>query len=91
MGSLIGFIFLWLIVAVPIGWAFAYVESRVNKAPMRLKSAILLSVFLGFIGWIILAMRSGLTYAGKQRENQQVTADAARLLIKEREEREQQL
>ena len=90
MGSLIGIFLLWCLVAVPFGYLFAYVEGRVNQAPHRTRSAILLSVLLGPIGWNILAMRSGLTYAGTQKQNSDVTAEAARAVLRQQAEQQDQ-
>jgi apolipoprotein N-acyltransferase len=90
MGSLLGVFIVRCLFAVPAGWLFAYVEGRVNQAPRRTLSAILFSVFLGPIGWIIVGMRSGLTYAGTQRKNQEVTAQAARLVIQQQQDRDRQ-
>lgn len=86
MGSLVAIFFVWCIFAAPLGWLFAYIEGRVNQAPRKTLSAVLFSVLLGPIGWIILAMRSGLAYASTQRANQNVTAEAARLVIKQHQE-----
>jgi hydrogenase maturation factor len=76
MGFVI-FVFLWVLFASAAGAGFAYVEGRVNDNPPRYKSAILLSVLLGIIGWIILAMRSGMTYSSGVRADVRAAARAA--------------
>jgi hypothetical protein len=65
MSGLILIFAIWCCFAIPIGWGMAKIEQKVNNLPEpRTKSAILFSVFLGPIGWIILAMRSGMKFAG---------------------------
>jgi hypothetical protein len=76
MGFVI-FVFLWVLFASAAGAGFAYVEGRVNANPPRYKSAILLSVLLGVIGWIILVMRSGITYSSGLRADTRRAAQAA--------------
>lgn len=67
-GILIVFI-IWAVIAAAIGYAFAKIEQKVNGLPEpRTTSALLFSILLGPIGWIILAARSGLTYASLLRE-----------------------
>jgi hypothetical protein len=73
MSGLIIVFLIWCVIAVPVGFAFAKMEQKVNNLPeARTKSAILLSVFLGPIGWIILAARSGMRFAaGTHRRSAQ--------------------
>jgi hypothetical protein len=69
MGSIVVIFIIWALFASAVAYAFAYIEQRVNGLPRkRLKSALLLSILLGPLGWIILGMRSGLTYASAIRE-----------------------
>jgi hypothetical protein len=79
MSGLVIIFLIWCVIAVPIGFAFAKMEQKVNNLPeARTKSAILLSVFLGPIGWIILAARSGMKFASAFSQSQQLQAEAAR-------------
>jgi protein-S-isoprenylcysteine O-methyltransferase Ste14 len=89
MKGLVLIFFVWCCLAVPIGCAFAYVEGRVNGKAPRWLNCILFSVFLGFIGWIVIAMRSGLSYASKQRENQTVVAEAAKVTLRQHQDGQQ--
>jgi hypothetical protein len=73
----------WCVIAVPAGWLFAFVEGRINQAPRRTTSAILLSVFLGPLGWIILACRSALTYTNEKRADDRAQAEAARQYLRQ--------
>jgi hypothetical protein len=84
MSGLIIVFLIWCVIAVPVGFAFAKMEQKVNNLPeARTKSAILLSVFLGPIGWIILAARSGMRFASSFNQSQQLQAEAARRQLRE--------
>jgi hypothetical protein len=84
MSGLVIIFLIWCVIAVPIGFAFAKMEQKVNNLPeARTKSAILLSVFLGPIGWIILAARSGMKFASTFSQSQQLQAEAARRQLRE--------
>ena len=87
MSGLIIIFLIWCVFAVPIGFVFAKMEQKVNNLPeARTKSAILLSVFLGPLGWIILAARSGMRFASAVNQSQTLQAEAARRQLREPEE-----
>jgi len=81
------FIILWIALAAPIGLAFAYVEGKVNSQRPRWLNCVLWSVCTGFIGWIVIAMRSGLTHTSKRNEARNLQAEVARRQLAEMDER----
>jgi hypothetical protein len=86
MSGLILIFAIWCCFAIPIGWGFAKIEQKVNNLPEpRTKSAILFSVFLGPIGWIILAMRSGMKFAGTFNQSQKLQAQMAQQQLQDRQ------
>lgn len=88
-GLLIVFL-IWCVFAIPIGWAIAKVEQKVNNLPEpRLKSAILFSVFLGPIGWIWLVARSSMNFAGSFNQSQKLQALVAQRQLQEPAESQQ--
>lgn len=79
MGVLLIVLILWVAFAAVVGVAFARLEQRINGLPEpRTKSAVLLSIFLGPIGWVITAARSSLKFASTFSENQRLQRDLAR-------------
>ena len=86
MSGLILIFVIWCCFAIPIGWVFAKVEQKVNNLPEpRTKSAILFSVFLGPLGWIILAARSGMKFASTFSQSQQLQAQLAQQQLQDRQ------
>jgi hypothetical protein len=84
MSGLIVIFLIWCAIAVPAGFVIAKIEQKVNNLPeARMKSAILLSVFLGPLGWIILVARSGMKFAGAINQSQMLQAEAARRQLQE--------
>ena len=84
MSGLIIVFLIWCVIAVPAGFVFATIEQKVNNLPeARTKSAILLSVFLGPLGWIILAARSGMKFASSINQSQKLQAEVARHQLRE--------
>jgi hypothetical protein len=84
MSGLIVIFLIWCVIAVPVGFVFAKMEQKVNNLPeARTKSAILLSVFLGPIGWIILAARSGMKFASAFNQSQKLQAEVAQRQLRE--------
>ena len=79
MSGLILIFVIWCCFAIPIGWGFAKIRRKsCNNLPEpRTKSAILSSVFLGPIGWIILAARSGMKFTGTVNQSQKLQAQMA--------------
>jgi hypothetical protein len=89
MSGLILIFAIWCCFAIPIGWGMAKIEQKVNNLPEpRTKSAILFSVFLGPIGWIILAMRSGMKFAGTFNQSQKLQAQMAQQQLQDRQDRQ---
>jgi hypothetical protein len=69
MSGIFVVLIIWAVISLPIGYAFAKLEQKVNGLPApRAKSAMLFSFFLGPLGWIWLAARSGIMYASQIRE-----------------------
>lgn len=85
MGGLIVVFLIWCCFAAPVGWAIAKIESRVNNAPMRTKSAILWSCLGGPIGWIWLVMRSSMKFAGGIQRDLRAQGDAARAVLQQQQ------
>ena len=72
------FLLFWCVFAVGVGWVMATIESKVNNAPKRTRSAILWSVFAGPIGWIVVVMRSNLKFASDFGASQRLQGELAR-------------
>lgn len=89
MGSIIIFFIIWCIFAVPLGWFLAYLESRLLNQPIRLLRSILLTVFLGVLGILIIGIPMIMKWLGGINESQRVQAEAARLLINQNREKEE--
>src|SRR5260370_35153782 len=86
MSGLILIFVIWCCFAIPIGWGMAKIEQKVNNLPEpRTKSAILFSVFLGPIGWIILAARSGMKFAGTFTQTHKLQAQIAQHPLQHRQ------
>jgi hypothetical protein len=86
MSGLILIFVIWCCFAIPVGWGFAKIEQKVNNLPEpRTRSAILFSVFLGPIGWIILAARSGMKFAGTFNQSQKLQAQMAQQHLQDRQ------
>jgi uncharacterized membrane protein YdcZ (DUF606 family) len=79
MSGFIIVLLIWACIAIPVGWAIATIEQKVNHLPeKRLKNALLWSFFGGPIGWIVLMVRSNLKFASDFGANQKIQAEAAR-------------
>jgi hypothetical protein len=75
MAGILIILIIWAVFASGVGFVVAKIEQKVNNLrEPRLKSAILLSVLLGPLGWIILAARSGMTFAGNISKGMQQVA-----------------
>lgn len=77
------FLVLWVIFAAAVGWGLATVESKVNATPKRTKNAILWSVLTGPIGWIVIAFRSNLKFAGNFTESRRLHDEVARRMLRD--------
>jgi uncharacterized membrane protein len=71
------FLIIWVLFATAVGWALATIESKVNAAPKRMKSAILWSVLTGPIGWIVVAARSNLKFAANFTQSRRLQDEVA--------------
>ena len=72
------FLVLWVLFAAAVGWVLATIESKVNAAPKRTRSAILWSVLTGPIGWIVIVARSNLKFAANFTESRRLQDEVAR-------------
>ena len=74
MGYIILAFFVWCLFAVPAGWLMGYVESKLSNEPIRLMRSILLVVFLGWLGGLIIVLPALLEYLRVIREDIHVQA-----------------
>lgn len=72
------FLLFWCVFAVSVGWVLATIESKVNNAPKRTRSAVLWSVLTGPIGWVVVMMRSNLKFASDFGKSQRLQGELAR-------------
>jgi hypothetical protein len=70
-------IVLWIVMGLGTGLAIGFMEGRVNHQPPRYKNCLLWTLLLGPIGFVVILLRSCLTYAGGSRRDQKVIAQAA--------------
>lgn len=64
----------WLVFGCGFGAAAAFIEGKVNRKPARYKSAILWTVLLGPLGFLIVLIRSSLNYSGGMRADLRAAA-----------------
>lgn len=83
MGVLVFFI-CWALFAAGVGLLIARIEQRINGLPhRRTTSAVVLSVLLGPIGWIILIMRSNMRFASRFAADQRAQGELARQQLRQ--------